>query len=160
MIRNAVLSDACAIVDIYNYYILNTTITFEIKAISADEMQRRILEFSANHPFLVYELDGRIVGYAYAHQWKLREAYAHTVESTVYLRHDFIGRGIGSSLLSTLIGELRDTGIHSVIACITTPNPKSEHLHKKLGFRQVSKFHEVGRKFEHWIGVSDWQLIL
>lgn len=160
MIRPATINDAAAIVAIYNEYVLNTTITFEVDAVSVDEMAQRIAEFSANHPYLVYEDGGKVLGYAYAHQWKARAAYAHTWETTVYVKSDARHRGIGSLLMNELIGASRQAGVRVLIACITEENAPSVALHKMLGFQQVSCFKQVGYKFNRWLGVSDFELIL
>jgi phosphinothricin acetyltransferase len=160
MIRKATPEDAAPIAAIYNYYLENTTITFETDAVSTVEMRRRIAEISAGYPFTVYESDGRVTGYCHANMWKKKHAYRSTVESTVYVDSAFLGRGIGSELMTALIEELRRLSFHAVIACITTPNPTSVGMHEKLGFRQVSSFSEVGFKFGRLLDVGDWELIL
>ncbi|MDR0394030.1 MAG: GNAT family N-acetyltransferase [Tannerella sp.] len=160
MIRKAVLNDAKDIAAIYNYYVENTVITFETKPVSVKEMSDRIWTISQTYPFLVYEESGTVAGYCYASLWKKRDAYRHTVESTVYINHSAQNKGIGVSLMRTLIEELKKMSVHAIIACIAHPNPQSTGFHEKLGFRQVSCFKEVGYKFEQWIDVSDWELLL
>lgn len=160
MIRTAKIEDAAGIADIYNYYIGNTDITFETNPILATEMHNRIQSVSARYPFLVYEESDRILGYCYASVWKKREAYRHTVESTIYTDRAYHGKGIGTMLMETLVKELKKMPVHAVIACITIPNPQSVNLHEKFGFRQVSEFKEVGYKFGRWIDIGDWQLLL
>ena len=85
MIRAVTLQDTSAITAIYNEYIAHSTSTFDIEPVSEEEMQKRISEISARYPYFVYETDGEIVGYCYAHPWKEREAYNRTLETTVYL---------------------------------------------------------------------------
>lgn len=160
MLRKVTPNDANAIAHIYNYYVKNTDITFETELVPDSEMRQRILEISGKYPYLVYEESGKILGYCYASLWKKREAYHNTVESTVYLSPSSQGKGIGGLLMNALLDELKKTHIHAVIACITLPNPSSIKLHEKLGFKQVSHFMEVGYKFERWIDVSDWELLL
>ncbi|MDR1097392.1 MAG: GNAT family N-acetyltransferase [Tannerella sp.] len=160
MIRKAILNDAGDIAAIYNYYVENTVITFETGPLSVKEMLDRILTVSRTYPFLVYEASGEIAGYCYASPWKKREAYRHTVESTVYITRSAQDRGIGASLMQALIEELKGMSVHAIIACIALPNPQSTGFHGKLGFRQVSCFQEVGYKFDRWIDVGDWELIL
>jgi phosphinothricin acetyltransferase len=158
-VRTAGMNDAAGIAEIYNYYVVNTDITFETEPVPETEMQRRIRTVSEKYPFLVCEASGRILGYCYASAWKKREAYRHTAESTVYTARDCRGRGIGTMLMNALVGELKKIPVHAVIACIALPNPPSVNLHEKLGFRQVSCFREAGYKFDRWIDVGDWQLL-
>jgi len=160
MIRPVSKSDTQQIVDIYNYYILNTIITFEINPINATEMQGRIDKTAQKYPWLVYEADGEIKGYAYATAWKPRDAYQNTVESTIYLKHGTGGKGIGSLLYAELISKLRQKKTHTILGGIGLPNNASIALHEKMGFRKVAHFKELGYKFDKWIDVAYWQLRL
>ena len=160
MIRYAKLSDAKAIADIYNEYILHSVATFETEAVSEDEMRRRIADISSQFPYLVFEKDGQVVGYAYAHLWQERAAYCHTWETTVYVSSSSARQGIGRLLMSRLIEECRKSDCHGLIACITHGNESSYALHRKLGFKQVAFFEKVGTKFGKRLDVTDWELIL
>lgn len=161
MIRKVQTRDIPAITNIYNTYITNTCITFETEPVTEKEMERRMKTFIGNHyPYLVYEENGEIVGYCYAHAWKEKQAYNHTAETTIYLHPGHTGKGIGSLLMKELIGICRSAGLHALIACITVPNEASVRLHLSLGFRQVSHFTEVGKKFGKWLDVADYQLLL
>ena len=160
MIRPATSADAAAITAIYNHYILHTSVTFEEEAITAEEMAARIAEVQQAYNWFVYVEGGKIVGYSYAGKWKSRCAYRYAVESTVYLDKDATGRGLGTKLYQVLIDDLRQRGIHSVIGGIALPNAGSVALHEKLGFRKIGQFKEVGWKFEQWIDVGYWELIL
>jgi len=160
MIRPVTSDDAAAIASLYNYYIENTTITFETEPVSVSEMCARITDISSKYPYFVYEENGTVSGYCYANVWKKKHAYHTTVESTVYVDKDRQRRGIGEALMNVLIKELKDRQFHAIIACITTPNPESIRIHEKLGFRQVSAFREVGLKFKQWLDIGDWELIL
>jgi L-amino acid N-acyltransferase YncA len=160
MIRNVNIEDAGAICDIYNHYVLNTTITFEEEPVSIKEMQGRIVEVTASLPWSVSEESGKVIGYAFASNWKSRCAYRFSVESTVYLHPDFIGKGIGRRLYESLISELRNRSLHGVIGGIALPNEGSVALHERLGFIKVAHFKEVGLKFGQWIDVGYWQLLL
>ncbi len=159
-IRPVTLEDAGAIVDIYNYFITDTTVTFEVQPLTVEEMAERIREISARFPYFVYEEDGRVLGYCYAHLWKERAAYSKTLETTVYLHKDATHRGIGSLMVNHLVDLCREQGCHALIACITEGNEASVRMHEKLGFRQVSEYKEVGRKFDEWLGVVDLELLL
>ncbi len=158
-IRPVTLEDAGAIVDIYNYFITDTTVTFEVQPLTVEEMAERIREISARFPYFVYEEDGRVLGYCYAHLWKERAAYSKTLETTVYLHKDATHRGIGSLMVNHLVDLCREQGYHALIACITEGNEASVRMHEKLGFRQVSEYKEVGRKFGEWLGVVDLELL-
>ncbi len=158
-IRPVTLEDAGAIVDIYNYFITDTTVTFEVQPLTVEEMAERIREISARFPYFVYEEDGRVLGYCYAHLWKERAAYSKTLETTVYLHKDATHRGIGSLMVNHLVDLCREQGYHALIACITEGNEASVKMHEKLGFRQVSEYKEVGRKFGEWLGVVDLELL-
>ena len=160
MIRKVNIDDIHDIALIYNYYIENSTITFETSSVSTEDMACRIADISEKYPYYVYVESGKVVGYCYASSWKKKAAYSKTVESTVYIDKDFLGKGIGRTLMNKLIIELKEKSFHAVIACITIPNPTSVKLHEKLGFRKVSEFREVGFKFGKWLDVSDWELLL
>ena len=107
MIRPVTPHDAAAIAALYNHYVLHTTASFEEEAVPVEAMRRRIEETAARWPYLVWEEQGRVKGYCYAHPWKARPAYRHTLETTVYLDPACTGRGIGTRLMHALIGECR-----------------------------------------------------
>jgi phosphinothricin acetyltransferase len=161
MIRTATESDSSEIVNIYNYYVLNTSVTFEEQPLDSDEMASRITATLDDYlPWLVAEQDGQIIGYAYASKWKGRCAYKYSVESTVYLSHTVVSRGWGSKLYRKLLNALKDNNFHVAMGGISLPNDSSVGLHEKLGFEKVAHFSEVGYKFDEWVDVGYWQLKL
>ncbi|MFM9944876.1 MAG: arsinothricin resistance N-acetyltransferase ArsN1 family B [Bacteroidia bacterium] len=160
MIRNAEPKDAKAICDIYNYYVLNTIVTFEEDMVQAEDMAERIKTVLEKYTWLVFENEGEIVGYAYAGEWKSRCSYRFSVESSVYLKHGLSGQGIGSKLYSALFKALEKTDIHAIIGGISLPNEGSIALHEKFGFEKVAQFKEVGFKFDKWIDVGYWEKII
>lgn len=160
MIRAATADDAAAIVAIYNHYIATTTISFEERPVAPDEMAGRIRDVTARLPWLVFEDDGAVLGYAYATAWRVRSAYRFSAETSVYLAPGQGGRGIGTALYKALLARLREQGVHMAIGGIAQPNPASVALHESLGFEKVAHFKEVGRKFERWIDVGYWELRL
>ena len=160
MIRAASTTDAAAICGIYNHYVLNTCITFEEAAVPVPEMAARIEDILSSLPWLVWEEGGAILGYAYASKWKSRAAYRYSAESTVYLRQDVTGRGLGRKLYEQLLVDLRQAGMHSVIGGIALPNDASQRLHERLGFRKVAHFEQVGWKFQKWVDVGYWELAI
>jgi len=161
MLRAATTADATAIAAIYNPYVVGTIITFEEEAVSDVEMAQRITDvLEAGLPWFVWEEAGRVLGYAYAGKWKSRCAYRYAVESSIYLDQAATGRGLGTKLYGALIAALRERRIHSVIGGIALPNPASVALSEKMGFQKIGHFKEVGWKFEQWIDVGYWELIL
>lgn len=152
--------DAGAICRIYNHYITDTVVTFENDPLDRETMQLRIERINARFPYLVYEQDGRVLGYCYAATWRSRAAYDHTVETTIYLDPDWTGRGIGYELYQELVARLRSSDFHVAVASITLPNTRSVALHEKFGFRKVAHFTEVGNKFGKWLDVGFWELSL
>ncbi len=160
MIRPVRPDDAPSICEIFNHYILESPATFEEVAMAPDEMRRRILDVTQTYPWFVCEEDGKVLGYSYGRKWRERAAYRHSVEATVYLHPSAGGKGRGSALFDALLNELRARQFHSVIGGVALPNPASIALLEKFGLRQVAHFREVGRKFDRWIDVGYWQLVL
>lgn len=160
MIREVKLSDAKAIVDIYNYYILNTNITFEEKKLTVDDMEERIIEKTAKHPWIVYERNGQVIGYAYLSGWHSRSAYRYSNEASIYLDRNEKGYGIGKELFAQLLEVSKDYGVHTIVSGITIPNKESISLHEKFGFKKIAEFEEIGFKNNKWLNVGYWQKIL
>jgi phosphinothricin acetyltransferase len=163
MIRQVKESDAENICNIYNKYIESTRITFEEKPVKADEMISRIMNITRNYPWLVYEDKGGVIGYIYAGKWKERAAYRHSIEIAIYVESGNVGKGIGSMLFEELLRALKalkEKSIHSVIYGIALPNPVSVALCEKFGFEKIAHFKEVGYKFDQWVDVGYWELII
>lgn len=160
-IRPVTLADAARLAEIYNYYIVNSSATLELEPIDAEEMSSRIADISTDHLYYVCENEGRIVGYAYAHPWRTRAGYkGHSLETTVYIDHEAKHQGIGSALMHHLISQCKAIGYHALIANTTDTNDASRALHEKLGYRQVAHYAEVGRKFDRWVGINSFELML
>lgn len=160
MIRGASDADADAIAAIYNYYVTDTIVTFDEEPLSRVEIARRIDAVTkAGLPWLVAEEGGEILGYAYATPWKDRIGYRFSVETTVYLAKDCVGRGIGTQLYTELFRILGKSGIRSAIGGVALPNDASVALHEKFGMKKVAEFESVGVKFDRWINVGYWQRI-
>src|SRR5215213_2649257 len=158
-IRNVNPEDAAQIAEIYNYYIKNTHQTFETEPLTAEEMRARIDEISEDYPYLVAEENGDIYGYAYATQFKMRQAYEFSAEVSIYVKADAKQKGIGTQIYEKLFEELQETDIHAIIAGISLPNDGSVRFHEKLGFTKVAHFREVGYKLGRWVDVGYWELI-
>jgi phosphinothricin acetyltransferase len=160
MLRNCTPADADRICAIYNHYVLETVVTFEERPVTVDEMARRIADVTARYPWLVYESNGEVCGYAYAAPWKERSAYRYSVESTIYLAPQVTGQGIGTLLYAALLDALRGTEVHCAVGGVSLPNEASVALHEKLGFTKIGHFREVGWKFDRWVDVGYWQIVL
>jgi len=132
-------------------------LAFEEALVSLKNMEERIIARRKHLPWLVYEENGVILGYAHASPWKGRAAYRQTVEATIYLKQGKGGKGIGTRLYQQLLTTLTGQRIHTVIGGIALPNPVSIKLHEKLGFEKVAHFKEVGYKFGKWLDVGYWQ---
>jgi phosphinothricin acetyltransferase len=160
MIRSVTVNDAAALCGIYNYYITNTVISFEEEELEPAAMEARICDIAGTYPWFVWEEDGELLGYAYAHKWNDRAAYRFSAEDSVYLRHDVLGRGLGRRLLGPVIAELRKTNIRVLMSVITMPNERSVALHESFGFQKAAEFHEIGYKLNRWLNVGYWELLL
>lgn len=161
IIRTATLTDAKSISLIYNHYVAHSTVTFEQEPVDEAEMTSRIQVLLADTlPWLVLEVAGDIVGYAYAGKWRSRFGYRFSLESSVYLAPNATGKGYGSLLLQQLLSDIRQQGYHTVIAGIALPNVASVALHEKFGWNKVAHFTQVGTKFGQWLDVGYWQLLL
>ena len=155
-IREANRSDADAVAAIYRPIVLNTAISFETDAPGAEELARRIAVAQEKHSWIIGEVKGEVVGYAYAGTLRLREAYQYSTEVSAYVAEAHRGKGYGLQLYGALEQKLRQLGFCNLYAAITMPNDASAALHSKAGFTQVGTFPNVGRKFEQWHDVSWW----
>ena len=147
--------------DIYNHYILNTNVTFEVEALASGEMAKRIEKKIKDNPWIVYEEDNKILGYAYVGEFRERIAYKFTKEVTIYLDKSVVRRGIGTKLMEALIERCKtEYDIHTLISVVTVPNASSISIHKKFGFERVGYFKEVGFKNNKWLDVEYLQLMI
>ena len=168
-LRDASPDDAGAIATIYNHYIRDTVITFELDELADADMAARVAKIqAAGLPWLVAHDDGVVLGYAYAGPFRERAAYVHTLEVSVYLDPDMRARGIGTALFAELFERLRalteeqspHAPVHAVVGGVALPNEASVALHERFDMTHVGTFIEVGWKFEHWIDVGYWQVLL
>lgn len=158
MIRNVHIDDARQVLDIYNYYVTNTVVTFDLEPLSLKDFKERIIKISADYPFIVYEENNEILGYAYGSKFRPKPAYNHTVETTVYVKQGNHGKQIGTKLYKTLLPLLKEKNFHIVLGVLTLPNDASIKLHEKFGFKQVAFLKDAGLKFGNWQDVGFWQL--
>jgi len=153
LIRDSVDADVAAIQAIYSHHVLHGTATFEEVPPDAGEMARRRLAITAaGLPFLVAEEGGRVIGYGYAGTYRPRSAYRFTVEDSVYLATDSIGRGVGGAILISLIQRSEVLGMRQMIAVIgDSANKASIRVHERHGFQTVGVLRNVGLKFGRWL---------
>ncbi len=159
-IRDARLTDAAAILDIYNHEVLHGSATFDVEPRSLDQQQRWLTERSGGHVVLVAEIDGHLAGFGSLSAFKQRAAYRTTVENSVYVAAEHQRQGVGRDVLAELIVRARLHGFHSVIARIAGSNAGSVALHQAAGFRVVGVEREIGRKFGRWLDLTEMQLML
>lgn len=156
-VRNATLEDAGRILEIYDYYVKNTAISFEYETPSLDEFKGRMENTMRAYPYLAVLKDGRIEGYAYAGAFVGRAAYQWSCETSIYLDRSARKCGMGRILYEALEKALRDMGILNLYACIGYPERDDEYLtansagfHAHLGYVKVGEFHKCGYKFGRW----------
>lgn len=160
MLRVARPSDARGILAIYAPYIANTSFTFETEVPTENDFADRISTYLKNWPWLVYEIDGVIAGYAYAGRYRERVAYQWGVEASIYIHDDYQKLGIARALYDALIKILRIQGFRNVYAVINLPNDKSVKFHEACGFKYFATYEKVGYKLGQWKNVGWWQLII
>ena len=157
MIRLARAGDAAQLAAIYAPIVRETVISFELEPPSADEMRARIEKTLAVFPWLVWEGEGRVLGYAYASKHRERRAYQWSVDVSCYVHPDARGRGIGAALYRALLRILRKQGFQMAYAGIALPNEASVRLHEAVGFTPVGIYREAGYKLGAWRDTGWWQ---
>ena len=153
--------DIPAVTGIYGHYVRETVVTFETSVPDEAEMAARFAAISGKgHPLLIGELDGAVIGYAYASTYRPREAYRFTCEDSIYLAPDAVGRGIGSTMLARLIADSSKAGLKQMLAVITAERANSIRLHEKHGFRMIGTYEALGYKFDRWLDIVHMQRAL
>jgi L-amino acid N-acyltransferase YncA len=154
-IRDAQLGDLPHVREIYNHYVLNSTITFDETPMTLGALRKKFEK--VNHlglPFIVAENPtGQLLGYAYVYPWKEKAAYRFTVENSIYLGPASTGKGLGTVLLGELIERSRAAGVKEIIAVIADKGADASiGMHRKFGFKQIGHMGKVGFKFDRWLG--------
>ena len=153
MLRIATEADIPAILEIYGPYILTTTASFEYTVPTDAEFLVRFRAVTAQFPWLVWEEEGRILGYAYASPPYTRAAYSWCAEPSVYLRPEARGKDIARKLYDTLEQILLIQGYQVLYALITSENAASVRFHEKCGYTIRAEFPDIGFKFGRWLGL-------
>ncbi|MEA3008661.1 MAG: hypothetical protein QOJ91_353 [Sphingomonadales bacterium] len=159
-LRAATPADAADIAEIYAAFVIGTAVSFEIEPPGEAAMRLRMAAGDDLYPWLVGEEEGAILGYAYSARFRERTAYRFAVETSVYLRSDARGRGLGRQLYEPLLTTLEAQGFTQAIAAITLPNEASVRLHESLGFERAGTYRQVGWKLDAWHDVGLWQRAL
>jgi L-amino acid N-acyltransferase YncA len=161
-IRDATPADIAATQAIYAHHVLHGLGTFETAPPGVEEMQRRYAQITGDgFPYLVAEEPGRLLGYAYANHFRTRAAYRNTVEDSIYIAAEAMGRGVGTRLLNALIERCTALGLRQMLAVIgDSANAGSIGVHRGCSFEHTGVMKAVGRKFDRWVDVVIMQRAL
>ncbi len=159
-IRPATASDINRITEIYNEAILNTTATFDTETKTESDRMEWFRAHDEQHPVIVAENEGRVIGYASLTRWSDRCAYDGTAEVSVYVDRNHRGGGVGKKLLEVLTGEGEKAGLHNLISRISEGNLSSIHIHEIFGFTHIGVMKEAGKKFGEFLDVHMMQKLL
>lgn len=163
----ATVADAAALREIYLPYVRTTAVTFELEDPTLEDFTERVRKTLERYPYIVAVEDGEIVGYAYASAFRPRAAYLHSIETSIYMRMDYRGKGVGRRLYETLAKLLVLQNVFNMEACIAHCDPADEYVpatsrlfHERLGFRLVGKFTRCAHKFGRWYDMIWMERIL
>ena len=159
-IRLATEADCLAINDIYNYYVIHSTCTYQTEAEPIEARRAWFASHGPKHPVTVAQVQGVVVGWGSLSRFHPRAAYSATVENSVYVHHQWQGRGIGRRITLDLIDRARQLGHHTIIALISGEQTGSLALHEKLGFARAGELKEAGCKMQQWLNVVYMQKML
>ncbi|MBT0668375.1 N-acetyltransferase family protein [Novosphingobium profundi] len=154
-VEDASFEDAESITEIYSHYVLQSTATFETEPPGCDIIRRRIDDLTQyGYPFLVSrDENGKVLGFGYAQRYGPRVGYRYSVETTIFVRPDSLGRGIGSSLIAALVDECEKRGFRQAFAVIASSEPTSVILHARAGYLPIGTLSGAGWKHGQWIDV-------
>lgn len=158
-VRSAEAGDLASLTDLYNHYVVETSITFDVEPVSLEARRAWLAGFadSGPHRLLVAEADDRLLGYASSQPFRKKAAYDSSVETSIYLHRNATGHGVGGRLYAALFEALEREPVHLALAGITLPNEPSLALHRRFGFEPVGVFREVGLKFGRYWDVAWYQ---
>lgn len=153
MIRFATMNDVPAMLEIYGPYVLDTCFSFEYTVPTQEEFSRRLEDYTRQLPWLVWEEDGRVLGYAYGSLPFTRAAYDWCGEVSIYLDPEIQGKGVGRKLYAALEEIMFRQGYRVIYSLITTKNQNSIDFHRHLGYEFTAQFPDCGLKFGQWLGI-------
>jgi phosphinothricin acetyltransferase len=154
-IRDATTADLPHVREIYNHYVMNSTVTFDEESMTLADLRHKFQKITTKKmPFLVAESpSGQLLGYAYVYPWKEKAAYRFTVENSIYLGPASTGKGLGKVLLGELIDRSKAAGLKEIIAVIADRGAEASiAMHKSFGFKEIGHMGKVGFKFNRWLG--------
>lgn len=160
IVRSATEADVPPILNIYNYFILNTTVTFDVEPQTLEEKLQWLRDTRDPYCAFVADDGGDVAGFASLGPFRPKAAYRYTAENSVYVRPERQGCGTGKLLLARTVEAAKENGLRAIIARIAGDNPASVALHERCGFERVGTEREVGYKFERWIDVVVMQCTL
>ena len=151
-IRMPTAADAGTLADIYNHYVINTHITFDIDPVSVENRLEWMAGYNNSNRYrlLIAESNGIVLGYASSSRFRVKPAYDNSVETTIYLDPGAAGSGLGALLYGALLESLAAAGVHRCYGVIALPNPASIRLHSRFGFTEAGRLTEVGYKFDQY----------
>lgn len=152
-IREITDGDIPACMNIYNWYVRETTVTFDTSPMDREEYARRIRKVTARYPWIVLESEKRVIGYAHLSPFSLRSAYRFMADVTVYLDPEFRGKGYGRILMMELEALAKEAGYQKLISVITAENKASVSMHEKLGYQKLMTMRNAGYKMGRWLDV-------
>jgi L-amino acid N-acyltransferase YncA len=154
-IRDAVARDIPHMLEIYNHYVMNSTVTFDEDALTLAEMRKKFATVAElRYPWIVAVSPRNVIlGYAYVTPWKPKAAYRFTVENSIYLGPASTGKGLGTALMAELLPRAKAAGVKEIIAVIADKGADgSLKLHERFGFEEIGHMGKVGFKFDRWLG--------
>ena len=167
IIRMATVADAAALREIYLPYVRTTAVTFELEDPTLEDFTERVRKTLERYPYIVAVEDDQIVWYAYASAFRPRAAYLHSIETSIYMRMDYRGKGVGRRLYEALAKLLMLQNVYNMEACIAHCDPADEYVpatsrlfHERLGFRLVGQFNKCAHKFGRWYDMIWMEKIL
>lgn len=152
-VRTIEPEDCPACLEIYNWYIENTTYTLEFDSLTEAQFLERIEQISSSYPYIVCEEDGRVLGYSYLDPFGVRKGYRYTCDLAIYVDRNCRKKGVGKALMEEILRRGREQGLRDVIAVITDENENSLAFHRHMGFKEAGRLNGVADKFGRRFGV-------